>query len=220
MNMKRPNKVIDSEYKEESRPHYLVEGVVHRYDPSEHEREERETCPPGPLCQRSYSSYRGSCQAKATGLWESVTSKLQNKEYDEATHAKQVIKQPQGDEAGDRKYFEKDIQSGIPTITQAEREVLEAEIKYEHKSENEDGVESGIESTYDSKCGVLVPKRRHVQLAMIASGVWHNFGVRVLWMWAYGKSPTKVQTPEKSLEGRTYLRNTPIYAKVIISSKE
>ncbi|KAH9022474.1 hypothetical protein EDB85DRAFT_1996052 [Lactarius pseudohatsudake] len=49
-------------------------------------------------------------------LWESATSKLLSKEYSEATRAK---------------YFERDIQSGA----------LEAEIKYEHEDENEDGVE-------------------------------------------------------------------------------
>ncbi|KAH9039548.1 hypothetical protein EDB85DRAFT_1928724, partial [Lactarius pseudohatsudake] len=59
-------------------------------------------------------------------LWESATSKLLSKEYGEATRAK---------------YFERDIQSGVPTLTQAGREALEAEIKYEHEHENEDGVE-------------------------------------------------------------------------------
>ncbi|KAH9037493.1 hypothetical protein EDB85DRAFT_1936588 [Lactarius pseudohatsudake] len=59
-------------------------------------------------------------------LWESVTSKSLSKEYGDATRAK---------------YFERDIQSGVPTLTQARREVLEAEIKYEHEDENEDSVE-------------------------------------------------------------------------------
>ncbi|KAH9015403.1 hypothetical protein EDB85DRAFT_2025727, partial [Lactarius pseudohatsudake] len=58
--------------------------------------------------------------------WESATSKLLSKEYGEATRAK---------------YFERDIQSGVPTLTQAGREALEAEIKYEHEDENKDGVE-------------------------------------------------------------------------------
>jgi hypothetical protein len=31
------------------------------------------------------------------------------------------------------KYFEKDIQSGVPTLTQAGRVALEEELKYEHE---------------------------------------------------------------------------------------
>lgn len=37
------------------------------------------------------------------------------------------------------RYFEKDIQSGVPTLTQAGREALEAEIKYENEDADEDG---------------------------------------------------------------------------------
>ncbi|KAH9178625.1 hypothetical protein EDB89DRAFT_2063573 [Lactarius sanguifluus] len=79
-------------------------------------------------------------------LGESAMSKLLSKEYGEATRVKQVIEQRQRDEAADRKqcgveYFEKDIQSGVPTLTQAGREALEGEIKYEHEDENDDGVE-------------------------------------------------------------------------------
>ncbi|KAH9008936.1 hypothetical protein EDB83DRAFT_2322892 [Lactarius deliciosus] len=55
--------------------------------------------------------------------WESETRKLLSKEYGEAM------------------YFEKDIQSGVPTLTQAGREALEAKIKYEHEDENEDDIE-------------------------------------------------------------------------------
>jgi hypothetical protein len=36
------------------------------------------------------------------------------------------------------RYFEKDIQSGVPTLSQAGREALEAEIKYENEDEVED----------------------------------------------------------------------------------
>ncbi|KAH9027653.1 hypothetical protein EDB84DRAFT_305165 [Lactarius hengduanensis] len=66
-------------------------------------------------------------------LWESATSKLLSKEYREATRAKQVIEQRQWDKAANRKrrgveYFEKDIQSGVPTLMQAGREALEVEI--------------------------------------------------------------------------------------------
>ncbi|KAH9059548.1 hypothetical protein EDB87DRAFT_764994 [Lactarius vividus] len=196
------------EYKEESwlgKPHYLVEGVVHRYDPSEHEHEEWtkvKHVPPARVvayfegCWRNVVRWRSAAPAsdgsgrstpssggkaahptewttlidltplqvvpkivrpisrqlpsESRRLWESVTSKLLSKEYGEATRAKQVIEQRQRDEAADRKrrgvefvprYFEKDIQSGVPTLTQAGREALEAEIKYSHEDENEDGVE-------------------------------------------------------------------------------
>ncbi|KAH9015165.1 hypothetical protein EDB85DRAFT_1898885 [Lactarius pseudohatsudake] len=66
-------------------------------------------------------------------LWESATSKLLSKEYREATRAKQVIEQRQWDKAANRErrgveYFEKDIQSGVPTLMQAGREALEVEI--------------------------------------------------------------------------------------------
>ncbi|KAH9012343.1 hypothetical protein EDB85DRAFT_2038729 [Lactarius pseudohatsudake] len=57
-------------------------------------------------------------------LWESTTSKLLSKEIGEATCAKR----PTGNDAAS-------------TLTQAGREVLEAEIKYERADENEDGVE-------------------------------------------------------------------------------
>ncbi|KAH9166509.1 hypothetical protein EDB89DRAFT_2115822 [Lactarius sanguifluus] len=196
------------EYKEESwlgKPHYLVEGVVHRYDPSEHEHEEWtkvKHVPPARVvayfegCWRNVVRWRFATPAsdgsgrstpssggkaahptewttlidltplqavpkivrpisrqlpsESRRLWESVTSKLLSKEYGEATRAKQVIEQRQRDEAADRKrrgvefvprYFEKDIQSGVPTLTQAGREALEAEIKFGHEDGNEDGVE-------------------------------------------------------------------------------
>jgi hypothetical protein len=37
-------------------------------------------------------------------------------------------------------YFEKDIQTGVPTLTEAGREALDAEIKYENEDANEDDV--------------------------------------------------------------------------------
>jgi hypothetical protein len=37
------------------------------------------------------------------------------------------------------RYFEKDIQSGVPTLTQAGQEAVEAEIKYETEDADEDG---------------------------------------------------------------------------------
>ncbi|KAI9462810.1 hypothetical protein BJY52DRAFT_111568 [Lactarius psammicola] len=191
------------EYKEESwlgKPHYLVEGVVHRYDPSEHEHEEWtkvKHVPPARAvayfegCWRNVVRWRPAAAAASDGsgrstpssggktewttlidltplqavpktvrpisrqlpdesrrLWESVTTRLLSKEYGEATRAKQAIEQRQRDDAAERKrrgvefvpkYFEKDIQSGVPTLTQAGREALEAEIKYEHEVDDEDG---------------------------------------------------------------------------------
>ncbi len=35
-------------------------------------------------------------------------------------------------------YFEKDIQTGVPTLTEAGREALEAEIKYEFDEQEQD----------------------------------------------------------------------------------
>ncbi|KAN0129647.1 hypothetical protein V8E53_012467 [Lactarius tabidus] len=194
------------EYKEESwlgKPHYLVEGVVHRYDPSEHEHEEWtkvKHVPPARVvaylegCWRnvvrwrlaSEGSGRSTPSSDAKGskpttmewatlidltplqavpktvrpisqqlptesrrLWDSVTSRLVSKEFGEATRAKHVIEQRQRDEAAERKrrgvefvpmYFEKDIQTGVPTLTEAGREALDAEIKYENEDANEDDV--------------------------------------------------------------------------------
>ena len=44
------------------------------------------------------------------------------------------------------KYFEKDIQSGVPTLTQAGQEALEAEIKYETEDVDEDGARRDSDS--------------------------------------------------------------------------
>lgn len=83
-------------------------------------------------------------------LWDSVTSRLLRKEFGEATRAKHVIEQRQRDEAAERKrrgvefvpkYFEKDIESGVPTLTQAGRVVLEAELKYEEEVAHADAGE-------------------------------------------------------------------------------
>jgi len=214
------------EYKEESwlgKPHYLVEGVIHRYKPSSHEHEEWtkvKHVPPARAeayfegCWRnvvrwrhaSTSSTRAAAARSSEGgasssssstssstspavsaavksskasnkksdeeeewmtlidlaplrsvpkmvrpiskqhptesrrLWESVTSGLLRKEFGEATRAKHIIEQRQRDEAAERKrrgvefvpkFFDKDIQTGVPTLTQAGRVALEAELKYE-----------------------------------------------------------------------------------------
>ncbi|KAF8840063.1 hypothetical protein BDN67DRAFT_690098 [Paxillus ammoniavirescens] len=71
-------------------------------------------------------------------LWESVTTKLLNKEYGEATKHKLAIEQKQRDEASERKrkgeefiprYFEKDISSGAPILTAEGRKAVEEELR-------------------------------------------------------------------------------------------
>ncbi|TDL22059.1 hypothetical protein BD410DRAFT_749270 [Rickenella mellea] len=73
-------------------------------------------------------------------LWEGVTTKLLNKEFGDATKVKQAIEQRQRDLAAERKrrgeefipaYFEKDIDSGIPVLTEAGRKALEEELNSE-----------------------------------------------------------------------------------------
>ena len=41
------------------------------------------------------------------------------------------------------RYFEKDIQSGVPTLSQAGKEALEVEIKYEDEDEDSAGRDNG-----------------------------------------------------------------------------
>ncbi|KAI0777210.1 hypothetical protein BD413DRAFT_172325 [Trametes elegans] len=82
-------------------------------------------------------------------LWENVTSRLLKKEYSEATKHKLAIEQKQRDEAAERKrkgvpfvprYFDPDISSGLPTLTEEGRKALEEEFKEpaEHKLEAEE----------------------------------------------------------------------------------
>jgi len=204
------------EYKEESwlgKPHFLVEGVVHRYKPSELEHEEWTKVKHVPAsrveahfegCWHNVVRWRPASSASAASsggsspavtaaaakkgtsinsddgdkwttlidlttlqavpkavrplskqhptesrcLWESVTSRLLRKEYGEATRAKHVIEQRQRDEAAERKrrgvefvpsYFETDIQSGVPTLTQAGRDALDEELKYEDEKDTDPG---------------------------------------------------------------------------------
>ncbi|KAI9507142.1 hypothetical protein F5148DRAFT_981805 [Russula earlei] len=195
------------EYKEESwlgKSHFLIEGVVHRYNPSSHEHEEwtrvkhvPAACAEAYLegCWRNVVRWRPASAVAATSgaaggastsddwmtlidlaplhvvpkrvrpipkqlptesrrLWESVTTRLLRKEFGEATRAKHVIEQRQRDEAAERKrrglefvprYFEKDIQSGVPTLTQAGKDALEEELKYEDEDadQNKDADEEG-----------------------------------------------------------------------------
>ncbi|KAI0634846.1 hypothetical protein C8Q77DRAFT_1104317 [Trametes polyzona] len=81
-------------------------------------------------------------------LWENVTSRLLKKEYSEATKHKLAIEQKQRDEAAERKrkgikfvprYFEADISSGLPKLTEEGRKAVEEELKEpaEHKLEDE-----------------------------------------------------------------------------------
>jgi len=73
-------------------------------------------------------------------LWESVTSRLVNKEFGDATREKVAIEQKQRDEAAERKrrgiefvprYFEKDIDPGFPTLTAEGRKAVSEELKEE-----------------------------------------------------------------------------------------
>jgi len=70
-------------------------------------------------------------------LWESVTSRLLRKEFGDATREKIAIEQRQRDEAAERKrkgvefiprYFERDITSGIPTLTAEGWKAVEEEL--------------------------------------------------------------------------------------------
>ncbi|KAG8831396.1 hypothetical protein FRC17_003222 [Serendipita sp. 399] len=72
-------------------------------------------------------------------LWEGVTSNLLKKEWSEATRIKQVIEQKQRDIAAERRrknqpfvpvYFESDISSGAPTLTDEGRKVMEDMARY------------------------------------------------------------------------------------------
>ncbi|KAF9815795.1 hypothetical protein IEO21_04379 [Rhodonia placenta] len=71
-------------------------------------------------------------------LWDNVTTRLQAKEYGEATRHKLAIEQRQRDEAAERKrkgiqfvpkYFESDYEAGQPTLTEAGWLALEEELK-------------------------------------------------------------------------------------------
>ncbi|OJT03455.1 Oxysterol-binding protein-like protein 1 [Trametes pubescens] len=83
-------------------------------------------------------------------LWENVTTKLISKEYSEATKHKLVIEQKQRDEAAERKrkginfvprYFDPDLSSGLPELTEEGRKAIEEELKEpaDHKLEDESG---------------------------------------------------------------------------------
>ncbi|KAI0336723.1 hypothetical protein GY45DRAFT_1290568 [Cubamyces sp. BRFM 1775] len=86
-------------------------------------------------------------------LWENVTSRLLKKEYSEATKHKLAIEQKQRDDTAERKrkgvkfvprYFDPDISSGMPTLTEEGRKALEEELKEpaDHKLEEESSSES------------------------------------------------------------------------------
>lgn len=71
-------------------------------------------------------------------LWQDVTANLLKKEYSEATKHKHAIEQKQRDDAAERKrkgvefvpkYFEKDIESGIPVLTAEGRKQIEHELQ-------------------------------------------------------------------------------------------
>ncbi|KAG8897225.1 hypothetical protein FRB99_008355 [Tulasnella sp. 403] len=73
-------------------------------------------------------------------LWEGVTSNLLSKNYGEATKVKQAIEQRQRDIAAQRKakniefvptYFEADISSGKPALTEAGRKAVQEELVFD-----------------------------------------------------------------------------------------
>ncbi|EGN92497.1 hypothetical protein SERLA73DRAFT_190976 [Serpula lacrymans var. lacrymans S7.3] len=73
-------------------------------------------------------------------LWDSVTTRLLNKEYGEATKHKLAIEQKQRDEAAERKrkgaqfiprYFENDISSGVPILTEEGLKAIAEELAEE-----------------------------------------------------------------------------------------
>ncbi|KAG7097745.1 hypothetical protein E1B28_005066 [Marasmius oreades] len=70
-------------------------------------------------------------------LWEGVTSRLLGKEFSDATREKVMIEQRQRDEAAERKrkgvefvprFFEADIESGIPVLTEEGKKAVEEEM--------------------------------------------------------------------------------------------
>ncbi|KAF9005270.1 hypothetical protein BDZ89DRAFT_1169023 [Hymenopellis radicata] len=74
-------------------------------------------------------------------LWESVTNKMVNKEFGDATKEKVVIEQRQRDAAAERKktgvefvprYFDKDISSGVAILTEEGRKAVEEELAEPH----------------------------------------------------------------------------------------
>ncbi|TFK49294.1 hypothetical protein OE88DRAFT_1809617 [Heliocybe sulcata] len=71
-------------------------------------------------------------------LWEDVTTRLLKKEYSEATKYKHAIEQKQRDDTAERKrkgvefvpkYFEKDIETGVPVLTAEGRKQIEQEFQ-------------------------------------------------------------------------------------------
>ncbi|KAJ7574300.1 hypothetical protein C8J56DRAFT_979332 [Mycena floridula] len=71
-------------------------------------------------------------------LWEGVTTRLLNKEFSDATKEKVAIEQKQRDEAAERKkkglefvprYFDLNIESGVPTLTAEGWKAVEEELK-------------------------------------------------------------------------------------------
>ncbi|KAG7447051.1 uncharacterized protein BT62DRAFT_948930 [Guyanagaster necrorhizus] len=71
-------------------------------------------------------------------LWHNVTRRLENKEYSDATKEKVAIEQRQREEAAERRkkgigyvprYFDKDIDSGVPLLTAEGRKALNEELR-------------------------------------------------------------------------------------------
>ncbi|KAH7908645.1 hypothetical protein BJ138DRAFT_1174081 [Hygrophoropsis aurantiaca] len=91
---------------------------------------------------------------ESRNLWDGVTSRLVNKEYGDATKYKLAIEQKQRDEASERKrkgvefipsYFEKDISSGVPVLTEAGKKAIDEEL-----AEDSSACEEGEELSSDN----------------------------------------------------------------------
>ncbi|KAG8761000.1 hypothetical protein FRC12_009471 [Ceratobasidium sp. 428] len=165
------------EYKEESwigKAQFLVEGVIHTYDPSDPDECSSWTKVKQVPASRVVATFDGTWRTlikwKRAGetesrplidlthlavlpkhirpiesqlpneshrLWEHVTKNLLAKNYNEATRVKQGIEQKQRDDAATRKakgeefvpvYFEPDITTGQPRLTDEGRKAIEQEL--------------------------------------------------------------------------------------------
>ncbi|PIL27701.1 hypothetical protein GSI_10854 [Ganoderma sinense ZZ0214-1] len=86
-------------------------------------------------------------------LWENVTTRLIKKEYGDATKHKLVIEQKQRDDAAERKrrgvhftpkYFEQDISTGMPTLTEEGRKAIEEELREKSEHTLEDATPTSV----------------------------------------------------------------------------
>ncbi|KDQ59990.1 hypothetical protein JAAARDRAFT_32354 [Jaapia argillacea MUCL 33604] len=88
-------------------------------------------------------------------LWENVTYKLLKKEFSEATRHKQAIEQKQRDDTAERKrkgiefapkYFDSDLDSGVPLLTEHGKEAVDMELKEPSPYPLEGALKNGVAS--------------------------------------------------------------------------